>query len=108
MFLFLEALFMLSDTSRKLLLVINHYSRHFGRMPSLPELERLSGRMPVDIRNGLIELVNENYIEWNPNTPPEMACIISGWERDNPSHRDPKEVIKNNPVESSTDYWLYY
>jgi hypothetical protein len=56
MFLFSEALFMLSDTPRKLLLVINHYSRHFGRMPSLPELERLSGRMPVDIRNGLKEV----------------------------------------------------
>jgi hypothetical protein len=68
-------------------------------MPGMPELERLSGRMPVDIRTGLKELTEGNYIEWNPNTPPEMACIISGWEKDNPSHRDPEEVIKNNPTE---------
>ncbi|KAA1180720.1 hypothetical protein [Paenibacillus sp. B2(2019)] len=99
---------MLSDTPRKLLLIITHYSRHFGRMPSLPELERLSGRMPVDIRNGLIELTEENYIEWNLHTSPEMACIISCWERDNPSHRNPEEVIRDKTAESNTDYWLYY
>ncbi|MEK3771080.1 hypothetical protein MKY14_21290 [Paenibacillus sp. FSL R5-0887] len=99
---------MLSDTPRKLLLIITHYSRHFGRLPSLPELERLSGRMPVDIRNGLKELTEENYIEWNPNTPPEMACIISGWERDNPSHRDPEEAREVKNIPSSADYWLYY
>lgn len=99
---------MLSDTPRKLLLIINHYSRHFGSLPGMPELERLSGRTTVDIRNGLLELVKGNYIEWNQHTPPEMACIIEGWERDNPAHRDPEEIQRRASAPSNTDYWTMY
>lgn len=99
---------MLSDTPRKLLLIINHYSRHFGRLPGMLELERLSGRTPVDIRNGLLELAKENYIEWNQHTPPEMACIIDGWERDNPAHIDPDDKQKQASVPRDSDYWTLY
>lgn len=99
---------MLNDTPRKLLLIINHYSRHFGSMPGMPELERLSGRTSVDIRSGLLELVKENYIEWKLHSSPETARIIEGWERDNPSHRDPEDISKRSGAPSNIDYWLYY
>lgn len=98
---------MLSDTPRKLLLVINHYSRHFGRLPSMHELERLSGRTQTDIRNGLKVLTEENYIEWKPEVPIEKASIIMGWERDNPSHKEP-QVSTSEAENGNTDYWMYY
>ncbi|MNC28677.1 hypothetical protein D3C75_768960 [compost metagenome] len=53
-------------------------------MPTMPELERLSGRLPAPIREGMRELVAERYIEWNSGTPPETAVIIEGWERQEP------------------------
>lgn len=102
---------MLDDTSRKLLLIMNHYKRHFGRLPGLQELERLSGRQPVSIKRGLAVLAQENYIEWDPRTPPEAAVIIEGWERDNPAHKTPQTGTQQpghaiNP--GNTDYWQYY
>lgn len=102
---------MLGDTPRKLLLILTHYSQHFKRMPSLPELERLSGRMPVDIKNGLKELVEENYIDWNPHTPPETAIIIEGWERPDPRFKRNETVsqeIQQGVSGSSIDYWTRY
>lgn len=100
---------MLSDTPRKLLLIINHYYRHFGRIPSMSELERLSGRMPEDIKSELANLTEENYIEWDLQAPPETACIIEGWERDNPAHRDPEDVVtKHESAPSNSDYWTIY
>lgn len=99
---------MLKDTPRKLLLIINHYYRHFGRLPSMPELERLSGRMPVDIRSGMSVLAQENYIEWSPHTPPETAVIIEGWERDNPSHKEVQTGAGKTTGQGYTDYWSQY
>lgn len=54
---------MLDDTPRKLLRIMYHFSVHFKRLPRLPEMERLSGRMPVAIRRGMQELAKENYIQ---------------------------------------------
>lgn len=92
---------MLDDTPRKLLLIITHYQRHFGSLPGMPELERLSGRMPVQIKEGLTVLAQEHYIVWDSGMPPERAVIIEGWERDNPSHNVDQKG-------SNTDYWNYY
>ncbi|WP_379142403.1 hypothetical protein [Paenibacillus sp. sgz500992] len=92
---------MLDDTPRKLLLIITHYQRHFGSLPGMPELERLSGRTPVPIKEGLSVLARENYIQWQPDMPPERAVIIEGWERDNPSHQADQRG-------GNTDYWNYY
>ncbi|MEK4474382.1 hypothetical protein NSQ91_14290 [Paenibacillus sp. FSL R7-0048] len=79
--------------------------------PSLPELECLSGRMPVPIKAALKELVEENYIEWNPNTPPETAVIIEGWER--PDSRFKKRQIASQEIQwgmdgGNIDYWTMH
>lgn len=50
----------------------------------MPELERLSGRLPVPIIDGLAMLAKENYIQWEASMPPERAIIIEGWERPDP------------------------
>jgi len=102
---------MLSDTARKLLMIMTHSANHHAHMPSLPELERLSGRMPVPIKAALKELVEENYIEWNPNTPTEMAIIIEGWER--PDSRFNKRQTEHEDIQWGVDggnieYWTMY
>ncbi|MEK3658201.1 hypothetical protein NSQ29_01400 [Paenibacillus sp. FSL F4-0236] len=102
---------MLSDTARKLLMIMTHSANHHAHMPSLPELERLSGRMPVPIKAALKELVKENYIEWNPNTPPETVIIIEGWERPDPRFKRVETVtqeIQWGMESSNTDYWTMY
>ncbi len=102
---------MLSDTARKLLMIMTHSANHHAHMPSLPELERLSGRMPVPIKAALKELVEENYIEWNTNTPPEMAIIIEGWERPDPRFKrvdTATHEIQWGMDGSNTDYWTMY
>jgi hypothetical protein len=102
---------MLSDTARKLLMIMTHSANHHAHMPSLPELERLSGRMPVPIKAALKELVEENYIEWNPNTPPETAVIIEGWERPDPRFK--KRQIASQEIQwgmdgGNIDYWTMH
>ncbi|MEK5182108.1 hypothetical protein [Paenibacillus odorifer] len=102
---------MLSDTARKLLMIMTHSANHHAHMPSLPELERLSGRMPVPIKAALLELIQENYIEWNPNTPPETAIIIEGWERTDSRFKRLGTV--NNEIQWGMDggnieYWTKY
>ncbi|MNW07144.1 hypothetical protein D3C71_2036940 [compost metagenome] len=51
---------MLSDTARKLLMIMTHSVNHHSHLPSLLELERLSGRIPVSIKEGLKKLVADN------------------------------------------------
>ncbi|MDH6430300.1 MULTISPECIES: hypothetical protein [unclassified Paenibacillus] len=102
---------MLSDTARKLLMIMTHSANHHAHMPSLPELERLSGRMPVPIKTALLELVEENYIEWNSHMPMETAIIIEGWERPDPRfkkrHTAPQE-IQWGMDGGNIEYWTMY
>jgi hypothetical protein len=79
---------MLDDTARKLLRIMYHFFNHFRRMPTLPELEKLSGRARGDILLGFKELAGESYIQWQPQRPMETAVILEAWERAGPgSHR---------------------
>jgi hypothetical protein len=64
--------------------------------------------MPVPIKATLKELVEENYIEWNPNTPPETAIIIEGWERNVPYEKTPQQGAENGSGSTNIDYWLYH
>jgi hypothetical protein len=67
--------------------------------------------MPVPIKAALKELVEENYIVWNPNTPPEMAIIIEGWERPDPRFKRAETAtheIQWGMDGSNTDYWTMY
>lgn len=79
---------MLSDTARKLLMIMTHSSGHHGHMPTLQELETKSGRTSAKIREGMQELIDQNYIEWKLGTPTENAVILEGWERENPADKE--------------------
>ncbi|WP_052088295.1 hypothetical protein [Paenibacillus wynnii] len=73
----------------------------------MPEMERLSGRMPVAIRKGMLELADQNYISWNPHTTVETAVIIEGWERENDTSERPHEHRSSSQT-GNLDYWQYY
>ncbi|MEK4159496.1 MULTISPECIES: hypothetical protein [Paenibacillus] len=75
---------MLSDTARKLLMIMRHSSVHHSHMPTLQELEIKSGRTADKIYKAFKELVDEDYIEWEPHSAFESAVIIEGWERPDP------------------------
>lgn len=76
-------------------------------MPSMSELERLSGRLPDPIKVALQELVEEHYLEWDPNMPTETAIIIEGWERPDPRFktRETVQEVQTGIKSSSLDYW---
>lgn len=102
---------MLDDTPRKLLRILYHFSSHYKRLPTLSELERLSGRPGVKIRQGMQNLVEHHYIEWNPNMPVEKAVIIEEWERPDPhAVQQEGEGMSSQLMRTkgNTDYWLYY
>ncbi|CAH1054812.1 hypothetical protein PAECIP111894_00962 [Paenibacillus pseudetheri] len=71
---------MLSDTARKLIMILKHSSVYHSHMPTLQELIIKSGRTPDKIHKAFHELVDEVYIEWEPHTALESAVIIKGWE----------------------------
>ncbi|WP_449603867.1 hypothetical protein [Paenibacillus sp. Marseille-Q9583] len=72
---------MLSDTARKLLMIMRHCSVHHGYKPTLEVLERKSGRTSEKIRAGLQELTENKYILWEFGKPLESAVVIEEWER---------------------------
>lgn len=72
---------MLSDTVRKLLMIMRHCLVHHGYMPMLEVLETKCGRTPEKIRAGLQELTENNYILWELGKPLESAVVVEGWER---------------------------
>ncbi|MEC0167347.1 hypothetical protein [Paenibacillus graminis] len=99
---------MLEDTPRKLLRIIVQFRYHFKRMPTLPELRRLSGRRPADIIKGFKILAAENYIAWESSKPVETAVILEGWERGVPYDSSPQRDIQSGRGGTNIDYWLYH
>ena len=95
---------MLSDTARKLLMIMRHSSVHHGYMPTLADLETKSGRTPDKIRAGLQELADEEYIQWKTGNPPENAIVIEGWERT----RGEPSGISWDMDGGHIDYWTDY
>ena len=99
---------MLSDTARKLLMIMRHSVVHHSHMPNLQELERLNGRMPLAIKEGLKELAADNYIEWNPSMPTETAIIIEGWERPFFKSQETPQPTQWGVDGGNIDYWTKY
>ncbi|QQZ64495.1 hypothetical protein JI735_34205 (plasmid) [Paenibacillus sonchi] len=99
---------MLDDTPRKLLRIIAQFRYHFRRMPTLPELRRLSGRRPADIIKGFKILAAENYISWEASQPIETAVILEGWERGVPYDSYPQRGVQSGRGGTNIDYWLYH
>ncbi|MNC58650.1 hypothetical protein D3C75_1083910 [compost metagenome] len=99
---------MLDDTPRKLLRIISQFHYHFRRLPTLPELRRLSGRRPAEITKGFKVLAAENYIAWESFKPVETAVIIEGWERNAPLDISPQQDVQSSRRNTNIDYWLYH
>ncbi|KUP22435.1 hypothetical protein [Paenibacillus sp. DMB5] len=99
---------MLDDTPRKLLRIMFQFRYHFKRMPTLPELRRLSGRRPAEIKKGLKVLVDEHYIKWEPSDTVDNAVIIEGWERNVPFDTGPQQAVPREKEVRNIDYWLYH
>lgn len=78
---------MLGDTARKLLRVMYHFNNHYRRMPTLPEMSRLSGRTRAGILTGCRELALRGFIRWEPPQPVESAVILLAWEEPEPHIR---------------------
>lgn len=102
---------MLDDTPRKLLRIMVHFRSHFRRMPSLSELERLSGRRSGSIKAGMLQLIEQHYIQWDEKQPVETAIIIEAWERD-VRYKEQAETAPGKSQQASaagnTDYWTNY
>lgn len=99
---------MLDDTSRKLLRIIVQYKYHFKRMPSIRELQRLSGRRPADVIKGFKVLAAEQYIVWDTGKPIQTAVIVEGWERHVSYDSAPQGGVQTAERGGNVDYWLYH
>ncbi|MNC50055.1 hypothetical protein BJP49_01435 [Paenibacillus odorifer] len=95
---------MLSDTARKLLMIMRHSSVHHGYMPTMEQLENKCGRTSDKIRAGLQELAGESYIQWESGKQPETALVLEGWER----IKDQPAAISWGIDGSNIDYWIDY
>lgn len=102
---------MLDDTARKLLRIMFQHNGHFRRMPTLDELKRLSGRRPTAVKAGMLQLVEQHYIQWDEKKPVETAVVIEAWERDVPfkdyaaAGTDKSQQV---PLTGNIDYWTDY
>ncbi|WP_052329940.1 hypothetical protein [Thermicanus aegyptius] len=69
---------MLTDTERKILIVIRNIFRIKGRFPSAIELQYRTGRSMEKILNALESLQQKGYIRWDADKKSiEMADPIS-------------------------------
>lgn len=102
---------MLDDTARKLLRIMFQFNGHFRRMPNLVELKRLSGRRSAAIKAGMLQLVEQYYIQWDDKQPVETAVVIEAWERDVPfkdhAAAGPHKS-QQAPLTGNIDYWTDY
>lgn len=100
---------MLDDTARKLLRVMFQFNGHFRQMPNLAELKRLSGRRPAAIKAGMLQLVEQHYIQWDDKQSVETAVVIEAWERDVPfKEHAGSDPNKSQPLTGNIDYWTDY
>ncbi|KFM92994.1 Uncharacterised protein [Paenibacillus macerans] len=67
---------MLNDTEQKLLHILFNFSSTRRRMPTMPELQRKTGRKREDIYTGLRGLVGKEFILWPDNPKLETTVIL--------------------------------
>ncbi|HEY2491954.1 MAG TPA: hypothetical protein VGI33_03375 [Paenibacillus sp.] len=91
---------MLADAERKLLRVLYNYSRQHNVIPTMVNLERLTGRNKSDVWGSLIRLKSQNYIFWEDKASMSSIQIIEGWERE---ENKPLAPLASN---ANTNYWI--
>ncbi|MBO2945774.1 hypothetical protein JJQ72_17485 [Paenibacillus sp. F411] len=91
---------MLPDLERKLLRILINYSMHRRTMPSVKQMELLTGRSKVDITQGLNDLESKAYIAWPDRKTTSGIQIL---------HDEEDEQLQVPTQDSSNlDYWTYY
>ncbi|MFD3261835.1 hypothetical protein ACE3MQ_24865 [Paenibacillus lentus] len=92
----------MSDFERKLLRILYNFTSRRHRMPTVTELERVTGKTVGVIEQGLVGLVEQQYILWTDRPNLDTIVILEGWEREQ------VEVPKTRINTGSTDYWTQY
>ncbi|MNW61730.1 hypothetical protein D3C74_398130 [compost metagenome] len=72
---------MLSDFERKLLRILYNFGMKHSRIPTKPELQRLTSHKYSDIERALDGLVQQEYIFWPDRPALDTIKILQGWER---------------------------
>lgn len=76
-------IFILSDFERKLLRILFNYSSMRHSMPTIKQLERMTGRTVPVIERGLDVLVEKQYILWSNRPYMNPIIILKEWEQYN-------------------------
>lgn len=92
---------MLPDLERKILRILYNYESQHHKMPTMHGLEIMTGRKSLQIRNALLRLELERYIEWEDKSRLETIKIVEGWER------NPEAHSRTSPKVSAR-YWTDY
>jgi len=92
---------MLPDLERKILRILYNYASQHHRIPTMHGLEIMTGRKKQEIKNALLMLEKERYIEWEDKSNLETIKIIEGWEREPEANKRPAPKV-------SAQYWTEY
>ncbi|MDN4618419.1 hypothetical protein QCD85_09945 [Paenibacillus sp. PsM32] len=66
---------MLQDSERKLFRIIyNHFAQH-RQIPNLAFLQRSTGKSRDQIQSSLIQLVEDEYIQWDGSDPLSILML---------------------------------
>ncbi|WP_339294320.1 hypothetical protein MKY82_21920 [Paenibacillus sp. FSL W7-1279] len=92
---------MLPDLERKILRVLYNFASQHHKMPTMHGLEIMTGRKSQQIKNALLMLEKERYIDWEDKSSLETIRIIEGWERGTEANKRPAPKV-------SAQYWTEY
>lgn len=92
---------MLPDLERKILRILYNYVSQHHRIPTMQVLERMTGRKRQEIKNALLMLEKERYIDWEDKSSLDSIKIIEGWEREPQANKRPAPKV-------SAQYWTEY
>ncbi|EHB50142.1 MULTISPECIES: hypothetical protein [Paenibacillus] len=92
---------MLPDLERKILRILYNYVSQHHRIPTMHGLEVMTGRKQQEIKNALLMLEKERYIEWEDKSSLGGIKIIEGWEREPQANKKPTQKV-------NAQYWTDY
>jgi len=92
---------MLKDIERKLLRILSNYASRHNKLPTMDQLETMSGKRKDQIFQALRELEIQEYIQWENKPSVESIRILEAWERGT-------APTKSNYTTRGADYWTMY
>lgn len=92
---------MLEDIERKLLRILANYLSRHNSIPTMEQLETMTGRRKGQIIQTLTNLEKQKYILWENKSSVENIQILEAWERG-------REPANRRFISSNIDYWTQY